>query len=31
MSLDAAVFMVFAFLVCAGGFAFSLYLSSKDK
>ena len=31
MTLDALLFMVFIFAVCLGGFAYSLYLSSKNK
>jgi len=30
MTLEALLFMVFIFAVCLGGFAYSLYLSSKN-
>jgi len=31
MSLEAILFMIFVFVVCAGGFVYFLYLSSKNK
>ncbi len=31
MTLEAILFMIFIFAVCLGGFAYSLFLSSKDK
>ncbi len=31
MNLEALIFMIFIFALCLGGFAYSLYLSSKIK
>lgn len=31
MTLEALLFMTFIFAVCLGGFAYSLYLSSKNR
>ena len=31
MKLEAVLFMAFAFAICAGGFVYSLFLSSKKK
>lgn len=31
MSIEAIIFMVCIFVVCGGGFAYSLYLASKQK
>ena len=31
MTLEALLFMVFIFAVCLGGFAYSLYLSFKNR
>ncbi len=31
MTLDALLFMIFIFAVCLVGFAYSLYLSSKNE
>ena len=31
MTLEAFLFMIFIFAICAGGFIFSLFLVSKNK